>query len=220
LVAVLLWENGKFEVVELFTIVVVDSSGHGSAGDGNGLSLVGTGDAAADHSVNTTGTSGKVPAVVEGAFGDEVGVTCRSLTTSGSAVGRVEKALIELAVLCSKEAVVFAEVDLISAGNVDKTVVVLALRVLVDQTTRHDTHLLAVKDRDVSESAGLDKVASVLREEDGNAGVAEEINELAVARLFESAIAAPIISYQHVVNLTEKLWRLTIHSHWDQRSRF
>jgi hypothetical protein len=72
---------------------------------------------------------------------------------------------------------------------------------------------LAVKDRDVSESAGLDKVASVLREEDGNAGVAEEINELAVARLFESAIAAPIISYQHVVNLTEKLWRLTIHSH-------
>jgi hypothetical protein len=172
----LLRENGELEVVELFAVVVIDSSGHGSLGDGNSLSFVCTRDTVADHGVNTTGASRDVPAVVERALSDEVRITCRSLLTSSSAVGRVEEALIELAVLSSQETIVFTEVNFVSAGDVDQAVVVFALGVFVDQTTGHDTHLLTVENRDVGESAGLDIVASILREENWNTGVAKEIN--------------------------------------------
>jgi len=120
----LLRENGKLEVVQLLAVVIIDSSGHGGLGDGNSLSLVCARDTAADHGIDATGTSGEVPGIVERALGDKVRITCRGLATSGSAVGRVEEALVELAVLRSQVAVVFTEVDLVSAGNVDKTVVV------------------------------------------------------------------------------------------------
>jgi hypothetical protein len=195
----LLRENGELEVVELFTVVVIDSSGHGSLGDGDSLSFVCTRDTIADHGVDTTGPGGDVPAVVERALGDEVRIACRSLLTGSSAVGRVEEVLIELAVLCSQETVVFTEVNLVSAGNVDKAIVVLALRILVDQATGHDTHLLTVENRDIGESTGLDIVASIFREENGDTGVTKEINQLVVARLLEGAIAAPIILCQYAV---------------------
>jgi hypothetical protein len=172
----LLRENGELEVVELFTVVVIDSSGHGSLGDGDSLSFVCTRDTIADHGVDTTGPGGDVPAVVERALGDEVRIACRSLLTGSSAVGRVEEVLIELAVLCSQETVVFTEVNLVSAGNVDKAIVVLALRILVYQATGHDTHLLTVENRDIGESTGLDIIASIFREENGDTGVAKEIN--------------------------------------------
>jgi hypothetical protein len=196
----LLRKDGELKVVDLLAVVIIDGGGHGGLRDRNSLSLVCTRDTVADHGINATGTSREVPGVVERALGDEIRVACRGLATSGSAVGGSEKALIELAVLSGQETVVFTKVDLVSAGNVDKAIVVLALGVLVDQTTGHDAHLLAVKDGNVGESARLDKVASVLRKEDGNAGVAEEVDQLAVARLLESAIAAPITLYQHAVH--------------------
>ena len=92
-------------------VVVVHSSGHCSVGDGNSLSLVGLGQTVVDQVVNTIGTSGEVPAVVEGAFSDERRVAGRSLTASSGAVCGSEEVLVELGVLGGQVVVVLAEVE-------------------------------------------------------------------------------------------------------------
>lgn len=71
--------------------------------------------------------------------------------------------------------------DLLGAVDGDKSVLIRLLGVLVDQTAGKHGHLVAVQNRDVGESTGLDVVATVLGEEDGDVGVGEFRGERAVA---------------------------------------
>jgi len=104
---------------------------------------------------------------------------------------------VELAVLLGEGVVVAAQVHGAVGVGVDNTVVVVFLGPFEDQTAGHDGHLLAIEDGDFVEGTGLDLIAAVLGEEDGNGAVAEHLDELVVARGLESGVgAAPRVGVQ------------------------
>lgn len=88
---------------------------------------------------------------------------------------------------------VLHECDLRGAVDGDKSVLIGLLGVLVDQTAGKHGHLVAVQNRDVGESPGLDVVAAVLREEDRDVRVGELFSESTVARLLERRVSTPFL---------------------------
>lgn len=92
---------------------------------------------------------------------------------------------------------VVAEVDLGGDGvsvDGDKTVVVGGLKVHVHDTTAPDiVHLGAEENRDVAEGAGLDGVATVLGEEDGDGVVGVFLGTGLVAGALECLVSTPLV---------------------------
>lgn len=83
--------------------------------------------------------------------------------------------------MCGLKRTVLHECDLRGAVDGDKSVLIRLLSVLVDQTAGKHGHLVAVQNRDVGESPGLDVVAAVLGEEDRDVRVGEFLSQRAVA---------------------------------------
>lgn len=76
--------------------------------------------------------------------------------------------------------------------RIENTVVVLLLEVHVDDTTGPDvSHLVTIESLNFSELAGLDSVATVFSEEDGDRVVTELIGTGLVARLLVVGVTAP-----------------------------
>lgn len=174
------------------------------AGDG---SARGGGDSRSHKVITTAGPLRQVPVGQEGRLGDERGGTSCSLLLLSGLVDRGQGGHVDLEVLLLQEIVcdmlaicstgisglvfqgrlhwlvhtVLQECDLRRAVNSDESVLIRLLSVLIHQTAGKHGHLVAVQNRNVGESPGLDVVATVLGEEDRDVCVGEFLSEGAVA---------------------------------------
>lgn len=161
------------------------------------LAGVSVGEAFVDHSLDFGGSLGQVEGVGESGVGDKGGFALGGLGGGLGCVGGLDAAHVELAVLRHEVIIVDEERDGAVVIDLNETVVVLLLGVFVDETAGEGLgHLLTVKGLHFAEVAGLDFVAAVLGEEDGDRGVGKVLGEDIVATLGVGRVAAPRVGVE------------------------
>ena len=152
--------------------MVVDLLGNGGAGDRDQLTGGGIGQTVLDVFGNLGGHLGQIPSVVEGLVGDERGAALLRLDAGLARVAGGDAVHVELAELVLEVGVVDEHSDGVAVVGADQTILVVLLGPLIDKTTGESLgHLLAVESLDLGKDTGLDLVAAVLGEEDGDGGV-------------------------------------------------
>lgn len=190
-------QNIQLDAGDLLAVGAVDLLLDVGALDLDELAGVGVGEAVVDHVLDLGGSLGQIEGVGEGGVGDEGGVALGGLSGGLGCVGGLDAAHVELLVLGHEVVVVDEECDGAVVVDLDETVVVLLLGVFVNETAGEGLgHFLAVEGLHFGEVAGLDFVAAVLGEEDGDRGVGEVLGEDIVAALSVGRVAAPRVGVE------------------------
>jgi hypothetical protein len=182
---------------DLLAVVAVDLLRDGPTLDIDEFAGLGVGEAVVDEPLDAGGPLGQIEGVGEGGVGDEGGVAFGGLDGGLGGVGGLDAGHVELGVLGHEVVVVDEEGGGAVVVELDETVVVFLLGPFVDETAREGLgHFWAVEGLYFGEDAGLDCVAAVLGEEDGDGGVAEVLGKDVVAALGVGGVAAPRVGVE------------------------
>lgn len=182
----------ELDTGNLLTGVVVDLLGDGGARDGDQLSGGGVRQTVLDVVGDLGGNLGQIPGVVEGLAGDERGITGLGLDVGLGRVAGGDAVKVELVDLVLEVVEVDEGGDGVGVVDLDETVVVVLLGPLVDETTGEGLgHLDAVDGLHLGEGTGLDLVAAVLGEEDGDGGIGEVFSQDIISAGLVRGVAAP-----------------------------
>jgi hypothetical protein len=163
---------------------------------GNVLDQLSTGDNRSHSILNHVLSEGEG----EGVVGDDVGVngivggsTLRGTSGVGGTSG--DRGLSGSLLVCVEEShKVLTGLNRAVLGNVDDTVVVGLLGVLINETTREDVgHVLVVEGSNLLPETWGRLVTSELGEEDGEGVVGVVLNELVVSGSEESVVSTPLV---------------------------
>lgn len=164
----------------------------GPVRDGDDLAGGLRADAVVDQILTTRGDGRQGEVVVEALLRDERRVTLGSLGRGRGSLSSLEGLEVDLLVLSGQVVVVDEKLDRLVVVDLDDTIVVVLLAVLVDETAGEDgVHVRAVDRLNLGEDARGNLVAAKLREEDGHRRILQVGNELVVGGRLEAGFTAP-----------------------------
>lgn len=135
--------------------------------------------------------------VAEAIIADEAGAACGRSDAGAAGLEALDASPVNLSVLVLESVVVGHELNRAVVVDSGKTVVVVLLSELVDNTTTEDVHEVgAVDGLDLGEDTRARGIAAELGVEDGDRGGLEHGDELIVAGLGEGALTAPRVAVQ------------------------
>lgn len=176
--------------------MVIHLLGDGAARDLDELAGVGVGQTILDVFGDLGRSGGHPPGVKELAGSDDVGTAGLGLDGGLGDLSRGQAVHVQLAELLLQVVEVDQGRDLVTV-DLDQTVVVVLLGVLIHQTTGEGLgHLLAVQGLHLSEETGVNLVAAVLGEEDGNGSVGEVLGQDVVAAGLVGSVTAPRVGVE------------------------
>lgn len=191
-VGLVVGQNLELDIGDLLTGVVVHLLGEsgGSHRDQRAGGLVGQ--TVLDVVRNLGGSIGQVPGVVEGRVGDQRSAAGLRVNTGLGAVASGDAAHVQLAELLLEVVVIDQGGDSTVVIDLDEAILILLESPLVNQATGEGLgHLFAVQGLDFGEDTGLDFVAAVLGEENGEGGVGEVLGQDVVAAGLVGGITTP-----------------------------
>lgn len=187
----------QLDAGDLLAVGVVDLLRDGATLDVDEFAGLGVGEAVVDHILDLGRSLGQIEGVGESGVGDEGGVAFGGLDGGLGGVGGLDAGHVELGVLRHEVVVVDEEGGGAVVVELDETVVVCLLGPFVDETAGEGLgHFRAVEGFHFGEDAGLDFVAAVLGEEDGDGGVGEVLGEDVEAALGVGGLAAPRVGVE------------------------
>lgn len=182
--------GGDLEALDLVARLVENLELHLEVADVDELAVALGGDTVVNHLADVVDHGGQSPVGVEAVAGDELVAALGGLNVLLLSLDSHEGLPVDLEKLVLEAVVVAEELGRVTL-EVNETIVLVLLGVLVDEATGEDgAHVVAVESNSLVPPAGLAQglVAAVLGEEDGDGAGLELVGELIVGRGLVSGI--------------------------------